>query len=654
MKREATVIELSHVTYAYADQPTPALADFSVALHPGEFVLVVGPSGAGKSTFLRCLNGLVPHFYGGRWAGQVDILGRDPVQLAPHGMADLVGFVFQDPEAQFVVDTVEDELAFAMENFALPLATMRKRVEEVLDQMGIAHLRSRRISTLSGGEKQRVAIAAVLALQPEVLVLDEPTSQLDPQAAEEVLVALRHLNADLGLTIILSEHRLERVAQYADRVLYLPALGRPPVLGEPRTVLPQLPLVPPLVELGRTLGWQPLPLTIKEGRAFARGLIDRLRAGEQESRGAEEQRSGGAEQYASAVLRRSTQAIRGSPAPGATQHTAAVTMRGVHYSYDGHAALKGIDLDVQPGEFVALMGRNGSGKSTLLKQLVGLLKPDEGEVRVGLLDTRRADMEAIVKIVGYVPQHPGMLLFGETLAAELAFTRKSHGMRPDGEADRSLLESLGLGKLTDRDPRDLSGGEQQRAALAAILVAEPQIILLDEPTRGLDYAQKRNLAELLQALKHAGKTIIMATHDVELAAACADRVILLAEGQVVVDGPAREVMSDSQVFSSQINKLFRDSRFLVVDDVLARVGAKQRINESATNAMPAKDTQHATRKRRMAHAIRSTQYALRILGRLCYPLWRHSGRRQPVGIRRLSLSFLPCGRAGDRDSRACE
>lgn len=555
------MIQLSHVTYAYADQEVPALVDFTVSLSAGEFVLVVGPSGAGKSTFLRCLNGLVPHFYGGRWAGQANILGRDPVQLAPRGMADLVGFVFQDPETQFVVDTVEDELAFAMENFALPPPTMRKRVEEVLDQMGIAHLRSRRISTLSGGEKQRVAIAAVLALQPEVLVLDEPTSQLDPQAAEEVLVALRHLNADLGLTIILSEHRLERVAQYADRVLYLPALGRPPVFGQPRAVLPQLPQVPPLIDLGRTLGWQPLPLTIKEGRTFARQLIDRLTAGEQANEIAE--------QYA----------VRNTSA------TPALAVRGLHHSYDGRAALRGIDLDVQPGEFVALMGRNGSGKSTLLKHLVGLLKPGEGEVRVGTLDTRRDDMEAIVKVVGYVPQHPGMLLFSETLAAELAFTRKAHGMRPDAEADRVLLESLGLGHLLDRDPRDLSGGEQQRAALAAILVARPQIILLDEPTRGLDYLQKRNLTEALLALKRSGKTIIMATHDVELAAACADRVILLAEGQVVVDGPSRQVMSDSQVFSTQINKLFRDSRFLVVADVLAALGrTSESTNQRATDA----------------------------------------------------------------------
>lgn len=544
------MIELSHVTYFYPDQATPALADFSVAIRPGEFVLVVGPSGSGKSTFLRCLNGLVPHFYGGRWSGRVRIADRDPVALAPRGMADRVGFVFQDPEAQFVVDTVEDELAFAMENFALAPATMRKRVEEVLDQMTIAHLRNRRISTLSGGEKQRVAIAAVLALQPEILVLDEPTSQLDPQAAEEVLIALRHLNEDLGLTVVLSEHRLERVVQYADRVLYLPALGQPPLLDDPRTLMGELPLVPPLIELGRRLGWQPLPLTIKEGRVQARRLSEQL--GKQVSKSASQQNSKSAN----------------DGRPGAT----VLAVRGVHYAYDGHTALRGVSLEAAAGEFVALMGRNGSGKSTLLKQIVGLLKPDQGQVSVAGLDTRRAALDEVIRTVGYVPQHPGALLFQETLADELTFTRRSHGMALDPSGDQRLLDRLGLGTLAARNPRDLSGGEQQRAALAAILVADPRVILLDEPTRGLDYEQKQRLAELLLAFKQEGRTILMATHDVELAAACADRVVLMAEGQVVVDGTARQVMSDSLVFSSQINKLFRDPRFLVVEDVMRVVG----------------------------------------------------------------------------------
>ena len=557
------MIQLNHVTYTYPNQIAPALADFSAVIQPGEFVLVVGPSGAGKSTFLRSLNGLVPHFYGGRWAGRADVFGRDPVALAPRGMADLVGFVFQDPEAQFVVDTVEDELAFAMENFALPPATMRKRVEEVLDQMGIAHLRSRRISTLSGGEKQRVALASVLALQPEVLVLDEPTSQLDPQAAEEVLIALRHLNEDLGLTIVLSEHRLERVVQYADRVLYLPALGVPPVLDDPRVVAAQLPLVPPLIELGRTLDWQPLPLTIKEGRVFARRLSGRLAGhGDTETGGHGDGETRGHGEATEQDPRR----VPASP------RRPVVEVRSLHYSYDNRSALRGVNLAVNAGEFLVLMGRNGSGKSTLLKQIVGLIKPGEGQVTVAGLDTRKAELDDIIKTVGYVPQHPGALLFGDTLAAELAFTRRGHGMPADPAADQALLERLGLGALADRNPRDLSGGEQQRAALASILAANPQIILLDEPTRGLDYAQKRSLTDLLLGLKREGRTIIMATHDVELAAACADRAVLMAEGQIVVDGSAREVMSDSQVFSSQINKLFRDPRYLVVEDVLRAIG----------------------------------------------------------------------------------
>jgi len=245
-----------------------------------------------------------------------------------------------------------------------------------------------------------------------------------------------------------------------------------------------------------------------------------------------------------------------------------VAINDLHFAYAGHRALRGVNLAVRRGEFVSLMGRNGSGKSTLLKQLVGLLKPDQGRVTVFEMDTRQARMEEIIRRVGYVPQHPGALLFSDSLALELAFTRRGYGLPPDPVADLALLTRLGLAGLADRDPRDLSGGEQQRAALAAILVAHPDLILLDEPTRGLDYAQKRGLSDLLRGMKAEGRTVLMATHDVELAAACADRVILMAEGEVVVDGPAREVMSDSQVFASQINKLFRDPRYLVVDDVL--------------------------------------------------------------------------------------
>jgi energy-coupling factor transporter ATP-binding protein EcfA2 len=542
------MIEFEHLTYRYPGTQASILHDLSFQIAEGEFLLVIGPSGAGKSTLLRCLNGLVPHFYGGTIEGRVRVAGRDPVAIGPRGMADLVGFVLQDPEAQFVVDNVEDELAFAMENLGTDPLLMRKRVEEALDQLGIAHLRRRSVNTLSGGERQRVAIAAVMTLQPRLLVLDEPTSQLDPQAAEELLDLLVRLNHDLGLTVVLSEHRLERVAQHVDRILYLPGAGQPPILGDPRTVLAQVDLTPPLVTLAKALGWSPLPLTIKEGRQFIK-----------HSALSSQRDAGPAAQVAGTAERRVAKAL-------------AISVDRLSYSYNGHPALDNVSLEVEQGEFVAVMGRNGAGKTTLLQHLVGLLKPSRGQVLIAgpqapaMLDTRQATIDDIIQVVGYVPQNPNVLLFSDTVRQELVFTRRSHGLPPAD--DSVLLNSLGLSAHADRYPRDLSVGERQRTALAAILAAEPQILLLDEPTRGLDYQQKEALTTFLQAEKARGRTIVMATHDVELVARCADRVVLLGDGQIAVDGPARQVMSESLVFSSQINKLFRDPALLTVEDVL--------------------------------------------------------------------------------------
>jgi energy-coupling factor transporter ATP-binding protein EcfA2 len=533
------VIELRDVTYSYPDGELPVLRNLSLDVAEGEFLLVIGASGSGKSTLLRCLNGLVPHFYGGTFSGQIRVAGRVPVAEGPRGMSAAVGFVLQDPESQFVVDSVEDELAFAMENHNLEPSVMRKRVEEVLDQLNIAHLRHRKINTLSGGEKQRVAIGAVLSLQPEVLVLDEPTSQLDPQAAEEVLTTLQKLNADLGLTIVLSEHRLERVVQYVDRMLYLPGHGESPLIGLPPQVLMEVDLVPPLIQVAKVLEWQPLPLTIKEGLPFARQL--------------------------SAKLQHEQDAKSDSPTAEMTPK-AIVDVRDVWFSYNGHEALTGLSLSIAQGEFVALMGRNGSGKTTLLKHVVGLLRPDRGRVELWGEDISGQDVEDLACTIGYVPQNPGAVLFADTLRDELDFTRRSHRLPTGGYDD--LLQRLHLSDFIDSYPRDLSGGERQRAAMAAILVADPDVILLDEPTRGLDYEQKQSLARYLRELQGEGKTVLMSTHDVELVAQCADRVVIMGEGEIVVDGPTREVMSNSMVFSSQINKLFRDNRFIAVADVL--------------------------------------------------------------------------------------
>lgn len=580
------MIELEGVGYRYPGgdgRPgRQVLAGVDLEVEPGEMLLVVGPSGAGKSSLLRTLNGLVPHFHGGRLTGRIRVAGLDPVAEGPRGMSEHVGFVMQDPESQLVTVRVEDELAFAMENAALPRPLMRKRVEEVLDQLSIAALRHRRLDTLSGGERQRVAIGSVLTLQPSILVLDEPTSQLDPQGAEEVLAHLRRLNEDLGLTVVLAEHRLDRVAHHADRVLLLTGPGEPPVVGSPREVLGRMEHAPPLVALGRELGWAPLPLTIKEARRPARALKARL---DEASAPAP---AGGAPPGA-----RPSNRHRGAPSgenletvadTGAAEPPVVLEARGLWHRYagaepGGGESLRGVDLTLRRGERLALMGRNGSGKSTLLKCLVGLEKPYRGHIRVLGMDPAKVPLGEMARRVGFVPQNPSRLLFRDTVAEELAFRRDAE----DGEArphldPSTLLDRLGLRHLADAYPRDLAVGERQRVALGAVLANGPEVLLLDEPTRGLDARAKDELAALLTRLAEDGLAICLASHDVELVARFADRVMLLGDGEKIAEGPVEEVMTASTVFTPQINKLLRDPRFLTVEDVL---GALRRAGRGA-------------------------------------------------------------------------
>lgn len=457
------MIEMQSLGYTYPGASAPALNNVSLSIGEGEFVLLAGRSGSGKSTLLRVLNGLVPHFTGGRISGHIRVMSLDPIREGPSRMSRVVGMVFQEPESQFIVDSVEDEIAFAMENAGVPRDEMRRRIDAVLQQLEIEHLRRRNIVLLSGGEQQRVAIASALVMQPKVLVLDEPTSQLDEDSAHDVLETVAKLNRDLGLTIVLSEHRLERVLPFAQRVVVL------------------------------------------DKGDVARG-------------------------DASSVMRQSKIENRQSTIEN-TRDVLRIT--NLHAGYGECEVLRGVNVNVRAGEVVALMGRNGAGKSTLLKAIVGLIATQRGEIEVAGRSIENRDTADICRDVAYLPQNPNALLFADTVADELDITRKNHGLpaMTVNEA-QTALAALGIAQYAGAYPRDLSVGERQRAALGAVTAAHPRLLLLDEPTRGLDAESKVKLAEVLQRYAGNGAGVLLVTHDRHLIDLCADRVLFLVDGMI--------------------------------------------------------------------------------------------------------------------------
>lgn len=507
-----------------------------MSIPEGELCLVTGATGAGKSTLLRAINGLAPHFTGGRLEGTVTVAGRNTRDHPPREFADLVGVVGQDPLAGFTTDTVEDELAYGMEQLAIPAQTMRKRVEETLDLLGIADLRRRPLRTLSGGQQQRVAIGAALTAHPKVLVLDEPTSALDPTAAEDVLATITRLVHDLGVTVVIAEHRLERVVQYADRVIHLPGDGRV-VAGVPTDILATTVIAPPVVQLGRLAGWTPLPLSVRDARRLAPPLRTRL---------------------------------ANTRPPADTEpptRPASLEAQKVIVRYGPVLAVRGVDLTLHTGTVTALMGRNGSGKSSLLWALQGSGPRQGGRVDVGGVDPKDLTAHDARRLVGLVPQTASDLLYLDTVQAECAQADRESGA-PVGTC-RSLLDRLLPGVADDHHPRDLSEGQQLALVLAIQLSATPHIILLDEPTRGLDYPSKRRFTEIMRELAGAGHSVVVATHDVEFVAATADRVVVMAEGEIVADGPTAEVVVASPAFAPQVAKVLAPLPWLTVDQVSA-------------------------------------------------------------------------------------
>jgi energy-coupling factor transporter ATP-binding protein EcfA2 len=552
------MISFDRVSISYDGAVAPVLRGVTVRIEEGELCLVIGHTGTGKSTLLGAINGLVPHFTGGTLSGRVVAGGRDTARYKPREMADVVGVVGQDPLAGFVTDTVEEELAYTMEQLAVGPAAMRARLEETLDLLAIADLRHRALHTLSGGQQQRVAIGAALTAHPRILVLDEPTSALDPTSAEDVLAAITRLVHDLGVTVVLAEHRLERVLPYADRIICLRGDGSI-AAGRPADIIGQAEVRPPVVELGKLAGWAPLPLSVRDARRLAPRLREQLPAR--------------------------------PPGPCRTARTdhgrpPVLTAGGIVVRYGPLVAVRAVSLALRAGECTALMGRNGSGKSSLLWALQGTGSRASGTLSAGAAgeDPARLPPARARRLVGLVPQTPADLLYLDTVDAELAQADRDVSDGPVADpgltaslgnagastsAARTILDEIAPGIPAAAHPRDLSAGQQLALVLAIQLTAAPAVILLDEPTRGLDYRAKASLTVALDQLAARGHAVVVATHDVEFVTRACDRVVVMAEGEIVTDGPAEAVLTASPTFAPQIAKILAPLPYLTEAQVAA-------------------------------------------------------------------------------------
>jgi energy-coupling factor transport system ATP-binding protein len=539
----AAIATLAHVTYTYPGASKPALDDVSLAIDPAEVILVLGGSGSGKSTLLRAINGLVPHFHGGTFAGRVTVDEFDTRTARPAELAARVGLVFQDPESQAVMTTVEREIAFGLENHGIASSAIARLVEEALISLGLSGLRRAPLSTLSGGELQKVALAAVIATQPHLLLLDEPTSQLDPVSSEELLAAVRRLSEDTGATIVLAEHRVERCLHLATRVLFMEG-GAIVVDADPQAfarwaLAGHRELLPPVARLfARRLNGGAkaaaeagrLPLTVKD----ARGMLDDV-AGQLES-------------FA-------------SPAP-AREGDVVLEARKLAVGYaPGEAVLEHIDLRLRRGERIALMGENGAGKSTLVRHFNGLARPLAGDVRLLGRPLKELSVAQAARDCALLGQNPNDYFIKDTVAEEVDYSLVQMGFagRERNELCSRTIVDLDLMDLLMRNPRDLSGGERTRVALAAVTCGDPALVILDEPTRGMDPLHKAELAALLRRWAANGRCVLVVTHDVEFAARVAGRVLVVGDGSLLADGPVHEVLNGSLFFSTQINRLLRHS-----------------------------------------------------------------------------------------------
>jgi energy-coupling factor transport system ATP-binding protein len=495
---DSALIAVEHLSFTYRRAHEPALSDLSLQVRAGEVLLIAGPSGCGKSTLLRCLNGLIPTTYRGELQGTVQINGRDSHTMTLAEISQIVGNVLQDPERQIVASHVLEEVAFGLENQGLPVHEVIGRSEQTLDELHMLHLARRETFTLSGGEKQKLAAAGVLALLPQVLLLDEPLANLDPASAAEALALFRRL-ADAGRAVVIVEHRVEEVLSIRlDRVLLMDA-GRIIYDGSADGV-----------------GEFADPRAVKLPAPIAIRRLAELDAG------------------AAAIENRAT-AHTGTPL---------IELRDVEFGYTAESVLRGVSLQVYRGDRIALLGPNGSGKSTLVKQMIGLLRPRSGAVFLDGAPSAKISVAQAARLAGYVFQNPTHMLFAPSVREELAFGPRNVG-QSEAEIARNSAEALALVDLAgyeDRPPLTLSFGQQRRLCIASVIAMRAQVLLMDEPTAGQDY---RSYMQFMDGILGLGvfAAQIFITHDLDLAISYANRVLLFADGQIVADGPPHEVLA---------------------------------------------------------------------------------------------------------------
>ena len=516
------------VTYAYRGGDT-IVRDVSLALEEGKVVLVTGPSGAGKTTICRAANGLIPHEFKGTFGGKVTIAGRyDSRNLGVSSLSKIVGVLSQDPETQLFNPSVEDEIVFGACNYGLPVDTIRERTERLLDLTRLGHHRRKNPHNLSGGQQQACALASILAFEPLVLVLDEPTSNIDPIGSQQVLDLVARLAREENRTTLLVEHKIEELADLVDEMI---VIDRGEILhrGTVREVLEHVeyidsvglsvPQVTLLCARLRTVGWsvEELPIGAEEAVRVLSLLVDQ------------------------GTLNRTPE-----PPPRRAQHESdevVVSIGGLSHVYqDGTRALHDVDLEIRRGEFVGILGQNGSGKTTLVKHFNALLKPTEGTVIVAGLDTRKASIAEMALAVGYIFQNPDAQIFKMKVEEELAFGPQNVGLS-EGEVGRRIKEAaedLEISHLMDKNPFFLSKGEKQRVAVAAVMAMHPDILVLDEPTTGQDFKRAKEIMDLAVRLHDEGQTVVVITHDMNLAAEYCDRVVIMEGGRVLLDAPTRE------------------------------------------------------------------------------------------------------------------